>query len=221
MGTDDLYHKRKKRARDIRSYSPRSPKRSPYERILIVCEGQTELNYLKNLREDLRLPQENVSISLCPKGNDALSIARYTSQKLIDEKDYDRGYSVFDGEHLNYLTACNHVKLHFDKQIPIYAIPSIPSFEYWILLHYTETTKPYRQKGKKSPGDQLCSEVKKYLPSYQKGQKNLYENTKDKLKIAIERAQKIDLSQNRDKTDNPLTKFHELVEYLINIRKSS
>ena len=45
MGSDNLYHKRKaKKAKDL---ARRKSKRAPYDKVLIVCEGEkTEPNYV-------------------------------------------------------------------------------------------------------------------------------------------------------------------------------
>ena len=44
MGSEDLFHKRK--AKSAEQLERRKAKRSPYEKVLIVCEGEkTEPNY--------------------------------------------------------------------------------------------------------------------------------------------------------------------------------
>jgi len=62
MGSDDLFHKRKaKRAEEHRREIAR---RDPYERILIVCEGEkTEPNYFRWLRDRFRLNSANIVIA--------------------------------------------------------------------------------------------------------------------------------------------------------------
>ncbi|WP_224217287.1 RloB family protein [Vibrio cholerae] len=53
MGSDNLHHKRKAKAE--RELSRRKSKRSSYEKVLIVCEGEkTEPNYFNEPRIQLR-----------------------------------------------------------------------------------------------------------------------------------------------------------------------
>ena len=61
MGTDNLHHKRKaKRNRELKR---NRAKRAPYERVLIVCEGEkTEPLYFKDLVSYYRLNTANVEI---------------------------------------------------------------------------------------------------------------------------------------------------------------
>jgi len=50
MGTDNLFHKRReRRTKDIKR---RKSVRAPYDKVLIVCEGEkTEPNYFNDLRQ--------------------------------------------------------------------------------------------------------------------------------------------------------------------------
>jgi hypothetical protein len=52
-----------RKARSFRELERRNPKRSPYDQILIVCEGgKTEPNYFQALIDDLRLNTANVEV---------------------------------------------------------------------------------------------------------------------------------------------------------------
>lgn len=218
MTPDHRYFKRKKRkASDFRR---EENKRQPYDRVLIVCEGsKTEPNYFKSLRDDLRLSTVNIEICGCPSGHDPISIVDFALANYRNA-DYDRVYCVFDKEYSNYQEALGKIKIEHQRGILIYAIPSVPCFEYWFLLHFIESTKPYSQKGKKSAADQLVSELKHHLKDYSKGDGLVFAKIKHLLQEAIVRAKRVYKSQQENGTDNPSTKVHELVEYLLNIRKS-
>jgi hypothetical protein len=62
-----------------------------------------------------------------------------------------------------------------------------------LLLHFKYTSAAYKQKDKKSVGDQAKHELKQ-LPAftnYKKGQKDIYTLCKEKLSIAITNARQL------------------------------
>ncbi len=221
MGTDNLHHKQKQRS--LKSYRRKAGRKS-YDRVLIVCEGsKTEPYYLRGLCRELDLSAENIKIEYCKTANDPKSIVDDALEKFSKEKSYDRVYCVFDKDvHPTYQAALDKMKVHSTrvrKPAPITAITSVPCFEFWLLLHFEDTTRPYNVKGNKSAGDQLESELKIYIPDYHKGDKAIFDKTKHKLGEASQRAKKINKSQEQAGTDNPSTKMVELVEYLQGIKR--
>ena len=51
------------RARSGRDLKREAPKRPPYPRVLIVCEGaKTEVNYFEEIRQEARLPTVNLRV---------------------------------------------------------------------------------------------------------------------------------------------------------------
>jgi hypothetical protein len=189
-------------------------------RVLIVCEGsKTEPNYFNALRIELELSRENIEICEAKtdsgqRASDPINIVKYALQK--SNNSYDHVYCVFDKDrHTNYADALLLIKKSHIKGISIHAITSVPCFEYWILLHFEHTSRPYRTKGKKSPSEQLVSEIKNnWIKNYSKGHKTIFDDTKKHLDIAITRAKRVQQTQAANDTDNPSTKVHELVEFL-------
>jgi len=216
VGTDDLHFKRKQQGR--KALARKKARREPYDVLLIVCEGsKTEPNYLKGLREYLKLNPANIVIKSCSSGSDPVSIVSF-ALKEHQRDDYDRIYCVFDKEHTNYQQALD--KINANKKVAIHAITSVPCFEYWLLLHYEDTSKPFHKKNNKSVGEQLKSELKKYINNYHESNKNIFEVTKLHLQKAIARAKRIDKVQMKNGTDNPSTKVYLLVEYLMVMQKT-
>ena len=78
----------------------RSPRREPYDRVLIVCEGEkTEPNYFRELCAHYRLSTANIEVTQ-GEGNDPVSVVR-TAKRLQKSETrqgerYDRIYCVFD-----------------------------------------------------------------------------------------------------------------------------
>jgi hypothetical protein len=100
-----------------------------------------------------------------------------------------------------------------------YAAISVPSFEYWLLLHFNYTTIPYAATEKLSIGGVVLKELKVYMPEYEKGQKDLFCSLLDKFEFAKANAIRAQKQAKANHTDNPSTSIHELVTYLLNIRK--
>ena len=96
------------------------------------------------------------------------------------------------------------------------AIQSIPAFEYWFLLHFTASTKPYSPLPTKSVGDQVIDDLKIYLPDYEKKQEGIYKYFIENGLIDGAKAHSNRIFENSKNTGNinPSTNVHNLVEYL-------
>jgi hypothetical protein len=215
VGTDDLHFKRKQQGQ--RALARKKARRKPYDVVFIACEGsKTEPNYLRGLCKYLKLNPANVIIRSCPLSSDPVGIVKF-ALNAHEHDDYDRIYCVFDKEHTNYQQALD--KINATKKVAIYAITSVPCFEYWLLLHYKDSSKPFYQKNNKSVGEQLKSELKKYIKNYHESSKEIFEVTRPYLQDAIVRAKQIDKLQMNNATDNPSTKVYQLVEDLMSLNK--
>lgn len=227
MGSDDLHHK-KKRKNFSRKRNDSSLKRTgdylaPYERYLIVCEGsKTERYYFESLIDDYKLGN-NVKIATqtytCP-----LQLARYASNYIhSDQEDeekevYDKVFCVFDKDtHEHYADALQFIKKNKKDLI---AANSVPCFEYWLIIHFEYTSKPFYTNPSKSAGDEAVTYLKKYINKYTKGNKDTYKATKKYINTALERAKIINKHAKSINTDNPSTHITELVEELIKLRKN-
>lgn len=214
------------KARNIQDLQRGKPKRSPYERVLIVCEGaKTEPNYFNALVAQLRLNTANVEIDggsdSSPRSVVAYAKRRYKEdwEKQGKENGFDRVYCVFDkDEHATYQEALSNIK-EAKPSNTFYPINSVPCFEFWLLLHFIYTTMPIVRTGDRSPGDNTLRELKRFLPNYNKGAKAIYNEVKDKTETAIKNAQKVNKASNEADTDNPSTLVHTLVEYLYRLSK--
>ncbi|MGA2654562.1 MAG: RloB family protein [Gammaproteobacteria bacterium] len=220
MGSEDLHHKIKEKT--LKQLQRKISQRSSYDVVLIVCEGEkTEPYYLREFCDDLKL--NNANIKILRAGADPKKIVEMAIKEFNKTNDYDCVYCVFDkDEHPQYDKALKRItSLRENKKnsIPIHAITSVPCFEYWLLLHFEDSTRPYLgTRQSKSAGEQVVRDLKKYIKDYKKGHENIFGKTKSKLKIAIKRAKKNNIQQTKNRTDNPSTRVHELIEYLMNIK---
>jgi hypothetical protein len=208
-----------RRAKYGHDLARRRPKRTSKDRVLIACEGgKTEPNYLKEIVQDLGLTSADVEI--CGKECDSApkSVVEFALKRFQEDGHFDRVICVFDKDsHTTYDAAVNLVKTRrMRKGKTLEAVKSVPCFEYWVLLHFGLTTKPYARSGKRSPCDNVIRDLKKKegFRDYEKGSHGLYDRLKDRIDDAIENARNALEQATRADTDNPTTEMHLLVEYL-------
>jgi hypothetical protein len=220
MGSDDLFHKRN--AQKVELHRRKIARRDPYERILIVCEGEkTEPNYFGWLRSKLGLNKANVVIADKRGGLDPKSLVEYGIDEYNKEKDFDHVYCVFDKDkHTTYQGALDKIRsARFRGKAKIHAITSVPCFEFWLLLHFTYTTRPYVAPFNESNCALVVTDLRQHIPGYEKGSKDFLSYIDDtKISDAITHAKRVLVFHETSGTDNPSTNVHHLVEYLTKIR---
>lgn len=131
---------------------------------------------------------------------------------------FDQVYCVFDKDkHSTYRAALDIIrreKKRGKRGCPIHAVTSVPCFEFWILLHFTKTTKNF-DTGHGSICKNVITDLKKYIPAYEKGEiKKIYQLVKESTSQAMTRAKQVEQHCKSGRTDMPSTKVYALVEYL-------
>lgn len=220
MGTDNLFHKHK--AKNVADLKRSKESREPYDKVLIVCEGEkTEPHYLIALRDYLKLSQANIKID--PDSDSSpISVVSYAKKLIKDNKNdpYDHVFCVIDRDrHTSFDTAIAQINGYKNKDTELHAIVSNPCFEYWILLHFTYTTKLFGTSGDSPCLDLIKNDLRTYLPDYEKGDKTIMlPIIRAGLDIAVANAKRANETARRNGTDTPTTKMDELVEYLKDLK---
>ncbi|NLY65622.1 MAG: RloB domain-containing protein [Alcaligenaceae bacterium] len=148
MGSEDLFHKRK--ARKNSELKRQKRERAQNTRYLIVCEGtKTEPRYLREFLDDLKIRPQLVHImpnnGVTPDRIVEHAINLYEEDKIAGDA-FDKVYCVFDRDkHTTFSSAVKRIK---DLGHPFVAITSTPCFEFWLLLHFIYTNKPFHAAGK-------------------------------------------------------------------------
>ncbi len=191
-----------------------SNRRQQRDRILIVCEdGKNSVGYLDALCSDWRLTAAEVEVNPSD-GSAPITVFKYAKKKMeLSLKDepsnsYDWVYCVFDkDDHPSY----NETLLKIKKETYMEAITCVPSFEFWLLIHFEETTRPMDNRD-------LIKMIKKHIPKFDKDKvsySDLYTNyLRERTDIAIKNSEIILRQVSSTDTDNPSTKMHILVERL-------
>ena len=217
---DNLFHKRK--AKKAAELARSKARRAPYDKVLIVCEGEkTEPYYFNDLKNYYGLNSANVEV--CGDcGSDPRSIFLHARQRYREEKDagdaFDRVFCVFDKDtHRGYQSTVDEIARATPKTV-YSAVTSVPCFEYWLLLHFTYSTRPYEALPGNSACNQVLTELRSYLTDYSKGAGNIFSRLREQLDFAKHNAARAQKASETNHSDNPSTGVHELVEFLQTIK---
>lgn len=203
-------------------------RRASYDRILIVSEGsRTEPNYFREIRAAHRLHTANVVVQPSDLGTEPIQVVQYARSLFengdrhgqIQPRAFEQVYAVFDRDgHRTYFDALRSAeyldgKLRNDNKQPVRfrAIPSVPSFELWLLLHYEDIQAPIHR-------DEVMQRLKRHMPGYEKGAGSVFARTRDQLATATRRAQALVSRFSAYDDGEPYTAIGELVTLLTRLR---
>ena len=189
------------------------------DRVLIVCEGRkTEPQYFRGLKNHYRLTM----VEVIGQGEDPEGVVREAKRKRKQESgSYEKIYCVFDRDkHENFDRACN--KATHANMIPI---RSWPCFEFWLLLHFRFSRRPYDESGGNSTGQNCYNELNNlwketYSSTYKKAMPGTFKRLKERLARAQDNAIRALADAETTKQWNPPTEVHKLVSYLQTIEQS-
>jgi hypothetical protein len=211
-------HPRERRARAL---VRKKGKRPPYQRVLIVTEGEkTEPQYFHEIRKKLRLSATHIAIADSGYGTEPRQIVEYAEDLFRDRgKEFDQVFAVFDrDEHHTYheaLDVCPRARMRNDekKRVEFRAVPSNPCFELWLLLHYEDIHHLFHR-------DEIIGKLRRYIPAYEKALAGTFELTHPVLPTAIARAKRLQdrHSPERD-TEGPYTNADTVVELLLSMKR--
>lgn len=200
------------------THNRKSKNREVNQKILIVCEGKkTEPIYFKEVCK-----YWGIASAVVVKGNskpNPSDVVNYAQQLYKKEKErgdpFDKVFCVFDkDQHACFDKAQQQVKKIKPADV-FQCICSNPAFEYWFLLHFEKSTKPYQSQNT-TAADQVIADLKKHYPNYSKSNSGFFKYTEeeDLLTTALKRSEDI---YNKAKTSgefNPSTQVHELMNVL-------
>lgn len=214
----------KSKIRGAKDFSRRGSKKSPYETILIVCEGEkTECNYFLDLCRFHRLNTANIII-VNGKGSAPINVVDYAIEYAEKTADIDHVMCVFDcDEHSTFNRAIDKLRRHRPKRnskskSQYHAFTSTPCFELWLLLHFVYTAKPFSKSKNKSASGNLISQLRDYWPDYIKNHMSLFTVLNKQLESAFKNAKKLARYNEDANSKNPATNIDELVWRLVNLK---
>lgn len=222
MGSDDLHKKRKKSAQKLRR---NAPTRQTRKRILIVCEDtESSTTYLKKLVHYFKLATADIKV--VGVGQDPSNILKKGKDEIDKNEDYDIAYFVFDRDsHAHYKNIVKNINGSKYKRVSLTSITSYPCFEFWLLMHVSNSTTQYDDGI--SPCQKLTKELKKYqiFKTYDKG--NFFDKQQNfdaviqHMDTAKQNAKIVLNNVDGDRHfQNPHTLIHEVVEQLEKMAKN-
>lgn len=226
MGRNSKLFQRRKAASE-ESLRRRAALRQTNKRVLIVCEGKkTEIVYLREFICSLRLVSVDIEVSP-GSGSAPINVVQYAEKRVraegpADDAGYDAVFCVFDRDtHESYEQAKSRIQsLKKDGTFPSdvdVGIFSIPSFEYWFLLHFSYDRSPFTAAGSKSAGAKVIDALKKCpgFADYDKGlSREIITALLDRTETAVENAKNAVKDAVETGEENPSTLVHLLILYL-------
>lgn len=224
MGQDNQ-PKHRQEKRDLKR---RAAQRAPYKRVLIVCEGEkTEPYYFGEIRQEHRLATANVQVWPSALGTQPLQVIDYAEvlfrngdrSKGIPPRYFDHICAVFDrDDHISYHNALakadalnGRLQNDVGERVAFQAIPSVPCFELWLLLHFEDIHAPIGR-------DDVYARLKHHLPGYDKGQPGNWAATKDRVGQASSRAESRAEATTAYDGNEPYTAVYKLILLLTHLK---
>lgn len=168
-----------------RMFREKGRKRQLLQRVLILCEGETEKYYLDAFKGSLkREVQRTIYVNILqancsePVGIVKEAINKQSKAK-VDKQPYDTIWLVFDDDKRSNL---KQIFAEAKKNRFSIAYSSI-SIEFWFILHFERTAHEF------SSSDKAVKHLKKHLPQYCKTDTNIFSDIREKhLEHAIPNA---------------------------------
>lgn len=209
-------HRHERSAQKLRR---KKSSRPPYDRILVVCEGaKTEPQYFDEMRVRNRLPNAHIKVINAP-GTQPRQIVDHAHAVFNETREFEYVFAVFDrDEHRTYHDALTHarrldskLKNTDNRTVRFLAVPSVPCFELWILLHFEHIQAPLHR-------DDVYRLLRSHMPGYQKGSNGLFGRLLDRLEQATQRAQSLQAHHDPYNGTDPYTNVDCLVTLLLRTR---
>ena len=208
------------RMRQARKLERKAGGKPTYPRVLMVCEGrETEPNYLEGIRRELRIPTAHWRILPSALGTGPEKVVAYAEDLARSGAGWDEVYCIFDrDEHVHYREAIAKAAALDGKIKPkgaasplrFIAIPSVPCFELWFLLHFKTVTHELER-------DEAQRALKQQMPDYGKNLPDMFARTKERLETAYANADRTRARKAETENDNPSTDVDILVKRLFEI----
>ena len=210
--------------RTMNSYDRRPGSHAPGRCILIVCEGaETEPNYFESLRNLLRL--STVQVKIKDRAGAPISVmdeAQYQMERRkqdirdgrTDFPPFEAIWCVLDVEN-PYNNPSFDRAVHLADQNNYQLAVSNPAFEFWYVLHFERTTRPFAN------GDELKEYLRRHIPGYYPALP-VFDSLVASTQTAVRHA--ISISENHpqggQRFPNPSTRVHWLVKEMIEMSPS-
>lgn len=187
--------------------------------IIVVCEGtETEPNYLRGLCEARRINAANIRIESGGSATDALSLVKKTRALFSKDRDYDRVYVISDddGQPLEEAKtlAQKSLKTVSGKNINVEVLTSRPVFEYWLLLHFEYSTRPF------ATAAEVIDVLRRHLTDFNKSDRQIFAHVDAGLGRAMTNVERLKRELAGTGATCPNTDMNLLVAQLLTMARA-
>lgn len=196
-------------------------------RVLILCEGETEENYFKGLVTQAKYRRQFSTIDVNifkPKNHSPVGLVQRAKELMKiakrEKNPYNFAWVVFDKDGHANMAEAFEIARNSTPEIKIAF--TIPCFEYYVLLHFEKTTKPFTKC------DTVISRIKKqkYITDYEKASENLFALLIPQMETGIANSKWI-CKQFEEEIDSgkkiydlsAYSNIHELIDFLYSLLK--
>ena len=172
----------------------RRPSEEGKPRILVLCEAtDPERSYFNALKADFGL----TSVRVQSAGTIADMMKR-VEREVREDPTQEEIWCVLDhDERVAEIDRFNRwLRRPRRTTTRIDAAMSVPCFEYWILLHFTFTTKTYRGTGDMSACKQVRRELRNHIADYKKTDLSIYRRCRERLDTAIKHGRRVPVTRD-------------------------
>jgi hypothetical protein len=208
------------RMRQSRKLERKAGVKPAYPRVLMVCEGsETEPNYLEGIRRHERIPTAHWKVLPSTLGTGPEKVVEFAEGLARSRAGWDEVYCIFDrDEHAHYREAVARAAYLNGKirgkamvsPVRFVAIPSVPCFELWFLVHFEAVTRRLER-------DEAQRNLQRQMPDYDKNLPDMFARTKERLESAYGNAACERIRKSDTGNDNPSTDVDILVKRLFEI----
>lgn len=210
------------RGRTKKSLARKREIRLRQDPVLIVCEGKTEISYIKAFMESCNINFGRIHFGDVGRGSSPRNLYNLARRRYMDERrrlgdyrkpPYRKVFCVFDenghpsyGETLRLIENANPAGI-------FKAITSVPCFEYWLVLHFEDNVGPYAGEG--ACRRLIREKLHKHIRNYKKEINDaIAKKLMSNLSAALGNSEKSLRSARNHDSDNPTTLMHELIKEL-------
>jgi hypothetical protein len=204
------------RERQARALARKKPTRPAFDRILIVTEGaKTEPLYFEDIRKQKRISSAHIEVVHSPLGTQPRQVVDAAVAKFLQSKAFERVYAVFDrDDHQTYADALvrarqldKTLKNDERKAVRFFAVPTVPCFELWLLLHFQDVLAFNHRT-------EIVAKLRARIANYAKGATGIYALTEQTFGAAQARAVHLRGQFQPDGGVDPYTDVDRLVATL-------
>lgn len=188
------------------------------KRILILCEGVTEYYYAKNLQSELpRALQQAISVEIFySTKNDPKQLVAEAHRRLKaaakERNPYDTVWLFFDKDQWPDLEGTFR-QIERDRFAVAYSAIAI---EHWFILHFEHCGRSFQS------GQEALRYLSRLWPEYHKTKLNHYKHLKERLELAMERAEIVNRQQDETTplhVRNPYFTVQRLIDFFERLKE--